>query len=357
MGGARRVAMSVLRAMAHLHPENRYWVATNTRQSALDGVAVEQILRPCPSWLPQVVWDQLIFPVWSIPRAAQKLKPDVALFTNNYLSPSMRVPTAVFIHDMTPFVLPDSFKAAHSAYQRAYFRYAARHADKVLTISASSRSDILRILEIPEDKVVVVPLASDLRQRVGCLELTPNAKANWSINGPFILYVGAIHPRKNVGRLIRAFAELKTRRDIPHQLVIAGALRWMADGLDIDDSEISRQIVFTGKVSDEELAALYGACAVVVYPSLYEGFGLPVLEAMSFGAPVVTSNVSSIPEVAGDAAVMVDPYDIAAIADGIAAVIEHPERAAQLKAAGIARAAQFSWDRTANEVLAVLKAL
>lgn len=357
MGGARRVAMSVLRAMTRVEPDNRYWVLSNTPQATLKDTSVEQIIRPCPPWLPQVVWDQAGFPMWAIPRAARKLQPDVALFTNNYLSPGMRVPTAVFIHDMTPFVLADSFKAAHSAYQRAYFRYAARKADRILTISESSRDDILRVLKVPEEKVVIIPLASDLRERVGTVHLTDEAKQRWNIKRPFILYVGAIHPRKNVGRLIQAYVELKARRSIPHQLVIAGALRWMANDLDVTDPAIKEDIIFTGKISDEELAALYGACSATVYPSLYEGFGLPVLEAMSFGAPVVTSNVSSLPEVAGKAAIMVDPYSVSAIAEGIAAVIEHPDTAARLRQAGITRAAEFSWDRTAREVLAVLHAL
>lgn len=356
LGGARRVAMSVLRAMTRVEPQNQYWVVTNTTQAALQNTAVEQVVRACPAWVPQVLWDQAVFPMWAIPAAVRRLKPDVALFTNNYLSPGLGVPSAVFIHDMTPFVLPGSFKAAHSAYQRAYFRYAAHKADRVLTISESSRNDILRILKVPEAKVVVVPLASDLRERIGVLALSADAKHKWGITAPFILYVGAIHPRKNVARLMQAFVELKTRRAIPHQLVIAGALRWMAEGLDVDPN-IKNDIIFTGKISDEELAALYGACSVTVYPSLYEGFGLPVLEAMSFGAPVVTSTLSSLPEVAGDAAILVDPYSVTAIAEGIAAVIEDPATAARLRSAGLARAAEFSWDRTAQEVLNVLKAL
>lgn len=357
-GGARRVAINTLAAMADLHPDHTYVVYSNCRHEGLSAPAIRQRPFPAPMLIPQVAWDQVFFPHLAVPLANRRFKPDVTHYTNNIVSYWGAKPAVVNIYDMTPFVLPESYGRWHGAYQRSYFRFAVATARKVITISEHSKHDICRLLPVAERDVVVVPLAADLARSAApngppALDLA----ARFGIRGPFLLYVGAIHPRKNVHRLIRAYTLLKKRNALPHQLIIAGAARWMAEATlrEAEAALAAGEIVCTGPVSDRELVALYARCDVFVYPSLYEGFGLPVLEAMSLGAPVVTSNTSAIPEVAGDAAVLVDPLRVEELADGIWAVIAQPGLAADLRERGRRRAAGYSWRETARRVLAVLE--
>jgi len=359
-GGARRVAINTLLEMARLRPDNRYLVCSNSRHQEFDNTAVLQKLLTAPLLIPQVIWDQLFFPHIAVPLAVRGFRPDVIYYTNNIVSCWGRIPAVVTIHDMLPFVLPESFTYLHGAYQRSYFRLAVKKAVKIITVSENSKDDICRILRVAEKKVVVIPNGAKISERGGSgADAMDNLQTKFNITKPFILYVGAIHPRKNVGRLIEAYYRLKMSKGIPHQLVIAGSLRWkwketiQVDALD----KIREHIIFTGEVYDSDLTDLYSNCDVFVYPSVYEGFGLPVLEAMSFGAPVVTSNTSSLPEVAGDAAVLVDPEDIHEISQGIWKILDKPEFAGELREKGENRAARFSWSNTAQKVSEVLESV
>jgi glycosyltransferase involved in cell wall biosynthesis len=170
---------------------------------------------------------------------------------------------------------------------------------------------------------------------------------------PYVLAAGTLEPRKNLERLLDAWAQLAPALRDAHELVLVGPAGWEADS--ILGRARGAGVRITGYVPDEELAALYGGCELFCYPSLYEGFGLPVLEAMRAGAPVITSNVSSLPEVAGDAAVMVDPLSVDAIGSAIARLLVDPDERARLRNAGRARAAAFSWERTASELRDVLR--
>jgi len=356
-GGARRVAISILQEMIKLRPQNEYIVFSNCRQSKLEGLPIIQKELRCPSYMSQNIWDQVIFPHIAVPIAIKKVRPDVIHYTNNMMSFwDTKIPSIVTIHDMTPFILPDSFTYLHGAYHRAYFQFAVKKAVRIITISENSKNDICRILKVKEKKVVVIPNASFLAGQGDVIEYV-DLENTLGVKLPFILYVGAIHPRKNVGRIIEAFSQLKQKNKIPHKLVIAGSLRWQfdrtlkCDGFDI----VKDDIIFTGRVSDSVLINLYKQCAVFVYPSLYEGFGLPVLEAMSAGAPVVTSNTSALPEVAGDAAILVNPEDVGEIASAILRIINDTTLADELRRMGFERSAKFSWTNTAQRLLDVLE--
>lgn len=353
-GGARRVAFNAANAMASLRPDHDYVVYCNRLQASLTPSIHQRILaRPWP--FPKVIWDQVVFPQVAIPLQLKGDKPDIVVHTNN-LVPLIRYhPRVAIIHDMTPFLIPESFLPAHARYQQWYFRLAARTCERIVTVSDHSKQDICRILGVPDEHVVVAPLASNL-------DSTPAApidlRSSLGITKPFVLYVGAIHPRKNLARLILAFAQLKRVCQSDHQLVIAGARRWQPqEALAAQAAaEISEHLLFTGPVSEDVLVSLFRQCDLFVYPSIYEGFGLPVLEAMSLGAPVVTSNTSSLPEVAGDAALLVDPTQVEAITDAMKRVLTDPALAAGLRSRGLARAAGFSWSRHAAILLETLEA-
>lgn len=352
-GGARRAAVQTLKEMAMLFPDNEYLIYANSPQERLRDTSVQQeVLKP-PKWIHQAVWDQFIFPHLAVPRAAARFKPDLIYHTNNMVSFWGKIPVVVSIYDMLPFVMPRSFIYGHALYQRAYFRHAARKAKKIITISKNSKEDICRILKVEENKVHVIPLASNLP--LG--QHLPGVNKKILVTDPYILYAGAIHPRKNVVRLIRVFGRLIQAKGIPHVLVIAGSFRWK--GKEVKEAAesplLKDKVIFTGKISDEVLADLYRNCTVFVYPSLYEGFGLPVLEAMSFGAPVVTSNVSSLPEVAGDAALLVDPENEEDLLSAIWKILDDPGLAEGLRQKALNRAGLFSWERTAREVFKVFE--
>lgn len=355
-GGARRVAFNGLRSMAVQAPANEYFLYSNTWQPDLPAEIAQKVLA-VPSPVPSLLWDQFLFPHWAVSRQLAKDKPDVVLHTNNIVPLARRVPNVVVIHDMTPFILPKSFYRSHALYQQAYFRYAAKRADRIITVSQNSKEDICRILGTDPGKVVVAPLASDLAKKTKPADIRKLEK-KFNLLRPYILFVGAIHPRKNVPALLRAFSLLKQSKRIPHQLVIAGARRWMPTDAGDKDllNKLGDSVTFTGPVDDEELVSLYQNTDAFVYPSLYEGFGLPVLEAMSLGAPVVTSNVSSLPEVAGNAALTVDPRDIGQISDAMLRIIEQADLAERLRMQGYRRSAEFSWESHARIVLDTLEA-
>jgi len=360
-GGARRVAIRVLQELEKSHPNDEFITYSNTRFNDLDSLSIKQEVIPTPSFCPQTIWNQFVFPHIVVPLRNRRYRPDIIHYTNNIVSyPLGKIPAVVTIHDMTPFVISETFRHAHGAYQRAYFRYAAKHAAKIITVSQHSSEDICRLLNVPEKKIIVAPLAVDNDYHV-----IHNKKTSAllfekiGVKGPFILYVGAVHPRKNLARLINAFAKLKETKGIPHKLVVAGTFRWLSKKV-LTDSQFKRvetDVVFADGLSDSELACLYSACDLFVWPSLYEGFGLPILEAMTCGAPVVTSNCSSMPEVAGDAALLVDPSSEQEISDAMWRVIDDKELARKLRVLGKKRAQQFSWEKTAEKVYKVYQSL
>jgi glycosyltransferase involved in cell wall biosynthesis len=352
-GGARRVAFNILREMCRIAPQHDYQLLANRHHDQVSEQVTQHPLPP-PEGLPEVLYDQFLFPHLAVPRKLKEIRPDVAFFTNN-LMPFWGIGSSVvIIHDMTPFIIPDSFLAPHGLYQRRYFRHAARRADHILTVSENSKQDICRLLEVKPERVTVMPLAAELPS------ITDQAVDLSITDGrPYLLYVGAIHPRKNVKRLVQAFSKLQEAGYPDHLLVIVGQQRWMSKEILNSDAYLSAsdRIIFAGRITDTELAALYSGCDAFVYPSIYEGFGLPVLEAMAYGAPVLTSNISSLPEVAGDAALLVDPYETDDILEGICKLIDSPDLALSYQKKGLSRSKEFSWEKTARRALDVLESV
>jgi glycosyltransferase involved in cell wall biosynthesis len=274
------------------------------------------------------------------------------------LPTGVRARSVVTIHDcihlMFPQYLPN--RAAH-AYARATMWSAARRSACILTVSEASKRDILHFFNVPQDKVVVIPNAIDERfWHEPREEDIDRVRQRYQLDTRFVLYVGNIKPHKNLVRLIEAFADL--RRDPSFEdvkLLIIGdeisklpALRRA-----VHRHKLHKHVRFLGYLPDEMLAILYRLAAVFVFPSLYEGFGLPPLEAMASGTPVVTSNVSSLPEVTGGAAVLADPYDVESIRDGVCRVLTDPALAAEMRRHGLVRARDFSWERSVGKTLEV----
>jgi len=254
------------------------------------------------------------------------------------------------IHDVKPLLFSNGRKKWpwKGLFNRIMIPRPFEQIDHVLTISQCSKHDIMERLGVPDDRISVI------YQGVEFDRFCPAPASNFerSNNSPYILCVAGIDPTKNVKTLIQAFYKLSKSISKEYQLVLAGDLQ--RDTIlhqAIKHLGLENQVVFTGIVSDERLVRLYQDASVFVFPSLYEGFGLPVLEAMACGCPVISSNTSSLPEVVGDAGVLIDPLDVAAMSTAIERVLTDSALAERLRNAGIRHAKQFSWDRTAQETV------
>ncbi|MGH7320633.1 MAG: glycosyltransferase family 4 protein [Candidatus Rokuibacteriota bacterium] len=271
--------------------------------------------------------------------------------------------TVVTIHDLVSFLFPETVPRKYSLYMRVMTRLAVRSADRIIAVSGATREDLRRILRVPDDKVVVIHEAVAPEFAVASGPETRRAVAcRYGIRPPYCLFVGNLEPRKNLIRLIEAFAHLKAggaERFRSLQLVLVGTRGWLYSRIfrAVETHGIAADLVFTGYVQPADLPALYGGAVCFVFPSLYEGFGLPVLEAMSAGTPVVASRVGAIPEVVEDAALLVDAHRPTELAQAIESVVSDPVLRARLVARGRARAQMFTWERVARQTLAVYEAV
>jgi glycosyltransferase involved in cell wall biosynthesis len=292
---------------------------------------------------------------WEVWRRA----PDV-LFVPAHVMPLVcSVPAAVTVHDLGYLYHPE----AHRPFDRWYLdwttRRHARLAACIIADSQATRADLIRHYQADPQRVAVVyPGLDTALARTDDAEAISAAKARRGIGGDYLLYLGTLQPRKNLVRLVEAFAGLQP--SAPNvRLVLAGQKGWLYDDLfaRVDDLGVQDRVVFTGYVAEEDKSPLLSGALALVYPSLYEGFGLPILEAMACGTPVLTSNVSSLPEVAGDAALLVDPLDTDAIAVGMSRLITETDLRNTLIEKGYARVRKFSWAEAARQVLQVLESI
>jgi glycosyltransferase involved in cell wall biosynthesis len=254
------------------------------------------------------------------------------------------------IHLMFPQYLPN--RLAYG-YARTNLWAAARRAERIFTVSESSKADILRYCDVPAERIIVVYNAIDERFATPPdPEAVERVRERYRLNGPFALYAGNIKPHKNLERLIDAFDLVRRGGYERLELLIIGdqISKFPRLRRAVDRHKLHKHVRFLGFVADDTLAALYRLATVFVFPSLYEGFGLPPLEAMASGTPVVTSNRSSLPEVVGDAAVLVDPYSASSIADGIQQVLSDASLRQTLSARGLARARDFSWEASIRRI-------
>jgi len=270
------------------------------------------------------------------------------------LPPLIRCRSVVTIHDcihlMFPQYLPNRFAFD---YARASIRLAARRATRILTVSESSKRDILKYVDARPDKIDVIYNAYDERFAIDPAEEdVVRVRERYQLQDEFVLYAGNVKPHKNLERLIEAFHIVRKRGLDQLKLVLIGddISKYTALRRAVHRHQLHKYVRFLGYLPEETLAVMYRLAGVFVFPSLYEGFGLPPLEAMASGTPVVTSNVSSLPEVAGDAAMLVDPYDPTAIADGIYRVLTDEQLRKNLRHRGVARAGMFSWEQSVRRV-------
>ena len=267
-------------------------------------------------------------------------------------------PVVASIHDLSFKHLPKTFKRRSRMQLRLTVGQTARKAARILALSEYSRGDIIETYGIAPDRVLVTPPAAP-GHFAPVTEATELARVrrNYGIEDEYILSVGSIQPRKNLARLIAAYASLRRLRPqakLP-QLVLVGKKAWLFDETlrAAAEHDLTSVIIFTGYVPEADLPPLYSGARCFIYPSYFEGFGLPVLEAMQCGTPVIAGNRTSLPEVVGDAGLLVDPFDEQALALAMAGIIENSDLAAELRVKGLKRARDFSWRKTARMTLEV----
>lgn len=292
------------------------------------------------------------------------------LGTDVYHGPAVFLPlvklgyrSVVTIHDLVSFLFPATVPRKYALYMRLMTRLSVRSADRIIAVSGATKQDLVRVLGVADGKVVVIHEAVGPEFAVASApDAVERTVRRYGIRPPYCLFVGNLEPRKNLARLIEAFALLRARGPFAGrapQLVLAGTRGWLYSGIfrAVEAHGLADEIVFTGYVPPADLPHLYAGAACFIFPSLYEGFGLPVLEAMAAGTPVVAARVGAIPEVVGDAALLVDASRPAEIAEAVAAVLADGALRDRLVARGRARACAFTWEAVARQTLAVYEAV
>ncbi len=346
--GVQRAAYNLIKTLFEVDNENEYVLFTGEDQGDEWRKYANVTLVTSPlkigGNIRNHLWEQFV-----LPKLAKKHKVDILHSPANMAPLLYNGPSVVHIHDLCFVVNPQWYSYTfHTAYNFLIPRL-AKKATRVVTNSNNSRNDLLQFYNVDAGKVRLIYWAVD--QTFGQKEIPPPEVI---AENDYILYVGSLEPRKNIGNLIEAFERLRMRNpDLKTKLVLIGGESPLFADVRLQIKTFHQDVVFKGFVSDEELRAYYRYAQAVAYPSLYEGFGLPPLEAMASGAPVVTSNTSSLPEVVGNAALMVSPYDCDQLAETLERIVRDPVLRHELRQRGYEQVKKFNWYRVARNVLAV----
>lgn len=311
-------------------------------------------LIPIPERLMTILWHRFYLP---IPVDIATGQVDVFHAPDFVLPPLRRGVSVLTVHDLSFLLHPECHEDKLRSYLEKAVPVSLARADVITTDSENARNDLICLMDAAPERVEVVYGGVDetFRPMESEWELLSKTRQRFGINYPFILNVGLIEPRKNLVVLVQAYERLKSRLGFSHKLVIAGAKGWLCADVfrKVHDLHLEDDVVFTGYVPDEDLPALFNLADLFVYPSVYEGFGLPVVEAMACGTPVVTSNTSSLPEVVGDAGLMVPPTEVDALVDAMERGLTDLALRDQMRVNGLQQAARFTWLKAAESLLRV----
>jgi len=347
--GTEQYSVFLLRALMTLETPHQWLLYA-------PGPPPDDLLPLPPRW----EWRTIPFPrLWTHLRLSWEMvrhRPD-ALFVPAHVVPIIHPrATVVTIHDLGYCRFPEAHTASSRRYLDWSTRWSARAARRVIAVSGATRDDLVTMLAVPEEKITVVhhgvrPVVDRMSD-----DVVRATEERLGITRPYVLFLGTVQPRKNLQRLIGAFRQV-VDAGLPHTLVIAGRMGWLAEPISaaVAACGLTARVHFVGYVADDDLPALYTGATAFAFPSLSEGFGMPALEALSYGVPVVASSTTSLPEIVGDAGLLVDPLDESALGAALVRALADATLRARLAIAGPERAAHFSWERCARETLAVLE--
>ncbi len=359
--GIGRYCRELVGALAVLDRENTYTLLVGGRPSA---EALERArqrfsghpnfrLRPVPlseRWLNRI-WHRLRLPLY-----VEAFTGPLDLFhsTDFTLPPVRRAKTVLQVHDLSFLRTPQHAEPSLQRYLQQVVPRSVRRADLVLADSQHTKQDLVALLGVAPERIMVVLAGVEARfRRVTDEAQLEQVRQRYGLSQPFILGLGTLEPRKNFAGLISAYAALRARQDTPHQLVIGGRKGWLYQGIfdRVAELGLEEQVRFLGFVADEDLPALYTLADVFAFPSFYEGFGIPILESMACETPVVASNASSLPEVVGEAGLMVSPEDTEALAQALGQALRDAPLRRTLISRGQEQARRFTWERAAQQLL------
>ncbi|MEZ4593131.1 MAG: glycosyltransferase family 1 protein [Chloroflexota bacterium] len=346
--GIHQYIAQVLRHLPWEEGEPTYVVFTQQSNlfADLPGITAVSSRLPTEKRLLRILWEQIIWP-WQLRQHRVNLLHSMAFVTPLF----SRCPAVITVYDLSFYHFPERFPALQRLYLSSQTRRSCQRARRIITISESSRQDVHRFLGVPLERIdVVVPGVDSVYQ-----PLPPDVVAAFKQKQAldrFVLHVGTLQPRKNIPVLIEAFAR---QNDPALKLVLVGGKGWLYDEIfrQVQALGLEERVVFTGYVPDDDLPLWYNAAELLVFPSVYEGFGLPVVEAMACGTPVIASNSSSIPEAVGEAGLLFAPNDVETLAEQITAVLTNPTLKDTLRQQGLAHAQTFSWARAGWETAVV----
>jgi glycosyltransferase involved in cell wall biosynthesis len=352
MSGVVRYTHELVSALAHLVPD-AITVLVTRAPDGLDDLPVGRLRAPfaTPSEYSRAAWEQLVVPI-----EMTRLRPDV-YHSPNYIVPcALRCPVVVTVHD-TLFLDRRLQRLKSHLYLRALTAMAVKKADRVICVSQHTLDVFTEHYPRAQTRACLVGEGVSPRLKPSDESAVQLFRDTHGLPDRYILFIGTFEPRKNLGRLIAAYEQAIRLTDAPDHLVLCGGDGWKNSDMfeRIASSPLRERIHVVGYVAEDDLAAAYTGCSLFVYPSLAEGFGLPPLEAMACGAPVVTSNTTSLPETVGDAARLVDPFDVESIVDGVVELLSDEVTRKTYVEAGFARAAEMSWDAVAARTLEIYK--
>lgn len=351
--GVSHYIEQLLQHLARVDSTNRYSIYT-TRGLEAEALGLPAHFAVRSSHLPtinpriRIPWEQFLAPLLLRMSGAE-------LFhgTLNVIPLACPIPSVVTIHDLAFIRFPGTFRAYNRTYLDLATRTSVRRAARILAVSEHTRREVIGLLGVPPERVAVTYNAARAHFRPPDPAVLAHFRTRHNLPETFVLYVGTLEPRKNLTTLLEAYGQVVRERRVP--LLIGGGKGWLYQPVfeRLEALGLREHVHFVGYIEEQELPLWYAAATLFVFPSLYEGFGMPPLEAMACGTPVVTSNSASLPEVVGDAGLLVSPTDVEALAAAIVRLLHDPDLHAELRQRGLQRAHHFSWRKTAERTLAV----
>jgi glycosyltransferase involved in cell wall biosynthesis len=350
-GGISNYTLRLVKALAALDADTDYCILHSQKDHNPPLPAVN--FRPVACWTP----SHHRLERWALGVEATPLGLDL-LHSPDFVPPAFGYRRSVItVHDLNFLYYPQFLTAESRRYYNEQIEWAVKRTDHILADSHATKTDLISMLSVEPEKVTVVHLAADSTYRPLAEEEAERVVAKYSLKPGYLLFVGTLEPRKNLPGLLQSYRLLRDARTTDKPLVLVGGKGWLYDEIfeRVETLHLTPHVRFLHDVPDADLPGLYGAAGLLTMPSFYEGFGLPALEAMSFGTPVVVSNRASLPEIVGEAGLLVNPDDPEDIAEALGRVLTDTVLQAQMQKQGLTQATRFTWDKAARETLAVYR--